>query len=123
MKKIAILICVIVMLIPLNLSALSITLSWDGSIASGNRTIDHYNIYQSTTSGVYSASPTFKVPSISRSVTFSNLPLKNIYWVVTAIDSGGNESAKSVEVTTKWYVILLNSYKSAPSFMVYWDTN
>ena len=123
MKKIAMLICIFAILIPLNLFALTVTLTWNKSISSTPKTIDHYNVYQATATGMYPSTPTLKVPYVSTSATISNLAVKNYYWVVTAVDSAGKESARSVEVTTKWYVILLNSYKNTPAFMIYWDTN
>ena len=78
------------------------TLSWDlspddASLGAGGG----YRVYQSTVSGQYGAAPIAKVvPGVS-TVTFNTGTLGTFYWVVTAIDSNGNESKYSNEVSGK----------------------
>jgi len=74
----------------------SVTLSWSGSTSSG---VTGYNVYRSTTSGTsysrISSSPTstnkFTDASVAAGATY--------YYVVTAVTSGGAESAHSGQVT------------------------
>jgi hypothetical protein len=74
----------------------SATLNW---VASTSSTVVSYRIYQSTTSGVYGAAVA-TVPSGTVSYTVSGLQSgATYYFTVTAVDSAGNESAHSNEVS------------------------
>jgi len=75
-------------------AASNISFSWDAS--SGAAT---YRVYQSTTSGTYNKT-TGKVCDVSTTTcTVPNIADGKYYWVATALDSAGNESAYSNEVT------------------------
>jgi hypothetical protein len=74
----------------------SATLNW---VASTSSTVVSYRIYQSTTSGVYGAAVA-TVPSGTVSYTVSGLQSGTTYYfTVTAVDSAGNESVHSNEVS------------------------
>jgi hypothetical protein len=72
----------------------SATLNW---VASTSSTVVSYRIYQSTTSGVYGAAVA-TVPSGTVSYTVSGLQSGATYYF-TVVDSAGNESAHSNEVS------------------------
>ena len=65
-----------------------------------------YNIYQSTTSGVYSTTPTARITTTTAAATHSSmtqwttvLPVAGTYYfTVRSVDTGGNVSAASSEV-------------------------
>jgi len=74
----------------------SATLNWIGSSSSN---VVSYRIYQSTTSGLYGAALA-TVPSGTVSYTVSGLQSgATYYFTVTAVDSAGNESVHSNEVS------------------------
>jgi len=58
-----------------------------------------YNIYRTTNQGVYGA-PVASVPAGTTGYVAAGLPVSNTYWfTVTAVDTAGNESPKSNEVS------------------------
>lgn len=84
------------------------TISWR---ANTETDLAGYRVYQSTGSGQYSQGPMYPIQLGTTSVTVS-LPQARCtvryYWVVTAFDRGGHESAASLEVTklilgTRWW--------------------
>ena len=71
-----------------------VTLNWNASTSSG---IDHYNVYSSATSG-----SGYILIGTSKTLTFKDLTAtagNTYYYVVTAVDGSGNESAYSNQAT------------------------
>jgi fibronectin type 3 domain-containing protein len=122
MKKLflALLICLI---IPFSANAMSVTIEWQASIVNSPRTISYYNVYQSDTSGNYTKAGVVirRVNYPKTAVLISGLTNKTLYWVVTAVDNLGNESPKSSEITTRWYIVLVGYSKYCPSNQKYWN--
>jgi fibronectin type 3 domain-containing protein len=83
---------------PASRAASNVTFTWDAAAASD---LAGYRLYQSATSGSYNKT-TGKVCDVLAPVTtctISGLPDGVYYWVATAYDKSGNESAYSNEVT------------------------
>lgn len=121
MKKTIILSVFFVLIFVVNAFAIgSITLSW---IQSTSPDVDHYNIYQSTVSGRYSTTPIAKAPATNSMCTLTKISETTaVYWIITAVDKSGNESAPSAELSTKWYISLKKAYgyTYVPSHMTFW---
>jgi fibronectin type 3 domain-containing protein len=77
-------------------STSSATLTWT---ANTETDMASYRIYQTTTQGVYGA-PIATVPAGTATYTVTGLPLGSTYFFrITAVDSSGNESLPSNEVS------------------------
>jgi fibronectin type 3 domain-containing protein len=74
----------------------SATLTWNANVESD---LASYRIYRSTNQGVYGAALA-TVPAGTTSYVATGLPVGQTYWfAVTAVDSTGNESPLSTEVS------------------------
>lgn len=122
MKK-AIVIFLISFLIPLYSHAMTVVIEWDPVTVTAPKVIDHYNIYQSPISGVYTGSSVIvrSVPANKTAIKITGLLNQTLYFIVKAVDNYGNESIACPEVTTKWFIILINNSKYCPSNQKYWN--
>ncbi len=77
----------------------SITLTWN---ANTEKDLAGYKVYRATSSGAYGA-PIAAIPSNTTSYTATGLPKATYFFVITAYDIAGNESAYSNEVSTSVY--------------------
>jgi chitodextrinase len=83
----------------------SLTLSWQPPTKNTDGTpisvdpIDHYNLYTTKTTGAYTTGEVTNVGNVSRYTKSGLLPNTTYYFVVTAINTSGNESAFSNEVS------------------------
>lgn len=59
-----------------------------------------YNLYETKTAGVYGTVPVLKVAPGINAATVTSPYIGNVCFVATAVDSEGNESAKSNEPCT-----------------------
>ncbi len=111
------------LIIPLYSHAMTVIIEWDPVVATAPKVIDHYNIYQSPTSGVYTGSSVIvrSVPASKTAIKITGLTNQTLYFIVKAVDNYGNESIACPEVTTRWYIILINSSKYCPANQKYWN--
>jgi fibronectin type 3 domain-containing protein len=78
-------------------STSSATLTWNANTESD---VVSYRVYRSTTQGVYVGGPVATVPAGATNYLSSGLQTLNTYYfIVTAVDSAGNESLPSAEVS------------------------
>jgi fibronectin type 3 domain-containing protein len=77
----------------------SITLTWN---ANTEKDLAGYKVYRATSSGAYGA-PIAAIPGNTTSYTATGLPKATYFFVITAYDIAGNESAYSNEVSTSVY--------------------
>jgi len=122
MKKFLI-ILLMFLIIPLYSHAMTVIIEWDPVIITPPKAIDHYNVYQSPTSGVYIGPNVIirSVPASKTAIKITGLANQTLYFIVKAVDNYGNESIASSEVTTRWYIILINSSKYCPENQKYWN--
>ena len=75
------------------------TLAWSPNVEGD---LAGYHVYQSTVSGSYTEPPAYRVLYDQLSITVPILQQRcnvKYFWVVTALDYGGNESRRSIEVS------------------------
>jgi len=94
MKKI--LIVALLVLFPFVCFAHDIEFEWDPNTETD---LAGYRLYQSNTSGQYGSTPVAEIAHPSTGKALTNLVDGQYFWVVTAFDMSGNESAYSNEVT------------------------
>ena len=81
---------------PNDITNSSVILKWNQN---SETDFDHYNIYYGTTSAYQSPSPTKALNSNSAGFTITGLTSSTrYYFAITAVDTAGNESAKSEEL-------------------------
>ncbi len=119
MKKLILLTSIILIILPINIYAFTITLSWTKSPSTD---VAYYKVYQSTTSKVYPVTPIATALPINNMMTLTKIPeTVPTYWIITAVDTNGNESAPTAELTTKWYILFKKIFGSLiPPYMTYW---
>ena len=81
------------------MTSTDMTLEWDANTESD---LAGYRLYQSDTSGVYIfgvGNEVATIPAGTEVVTLPGLPDGTYYWVLTAFDTGGQESGPSNEIT------------------------
>lgn len=118
MKKILSILSVLFIL-PLSSNAMDITITWDPSYVEFPKSIAYYRVYQTYKQGNYTRNVLIR-KTTSTDITMPNLPNKNIYWRVTAVDSNGIESKPSEEVTSKWFLRYRIMSKYGPKHIMYW---
>lgn len=108
MKRLVIVIAILLCMTT-NALALTVNIVWPKSTSTN---VVSYRVYQSTKSGVYTygnIAAVVQAPTVE--VTFYNVSNRTpLYWTITAVDDAGRESARSPEVSTKWYIRLRKLY-------------
>ncbi|HDY67753.1 MAG TPA: hypothetical protein ENH85_08180 [Candidatus Scalindua sp.] len=98
MKKLIMLAILMFCLISISYAGNStVTLEWD---ACTDPDVVQVNLYEAAISGGYGTTPRATILIGANEVTLTNVPNGTYFWVVTAQDNVGRESANSNEIST-----------------------